>query len=138
MGGIGPPFCFRVIPTYRVLSHSMIYITYIPAARGNRTDIRILYASTILDHLLLCTYICTYVHVSTFENATIYNLKQICHSGQDSLTHMNKYNVPNNGHTTLQVQFCSSPVPSLCTVPVCEGNEYTNKCNKIQCNLLST
>ena len=24
MGGIGPPFCFHVIPTYRVLSHSMI------------------------------------------------------------------------------------------------------------------
>ena len=28
MGGIGPPFCFRVIPTYRVLSHSMIIYTH--------------------------------------------------------------------------------------------------------------
>ena len=24
MRGIGPPFCFHIIPTYRVLSHSMI------------------------------------------------------------------------------------------------------------------
>ena len=29
MRGIGAPFYFRVIPTYRVLSHSMIICTYV-------------------------------------------------------------------------------------------------------------
>ena len=29
MRGIGPPFCFSVIPTYRVSLHSMIRCTYL-------------------------------------------------------------------------------------------------------------
>ena len=78
----------------------------------------------VQDHSL---YIRTCVHLCKCHDY----LKQFCHSGEDSLTYINKYNVPNNGHTTLQVQFCSSPVPSLCIVPVCvEAMNTLNKGNK--------